>query len=116
MPDCFRYGAWPVVCADRRGKMEPMTYRSIMKTIEMVRITALALSLGIVAPVMAGPIEDANAAYQSGDYTKAADILRRLAEQSSAQAQYNLGVMYRNGQGVQQDYTEALKWYRKSAV
>ena len=32
-----------------------------------------------------------------------------------AYAQYNLGVMYDNGQGVQQDYKEAVKWYRKAA-
>ena len=29
--------------------------------------------------------------------------------------QYNLGVMYDNGQGVPQDYKEAVKWYRLSA-
>ena len=27
----------------------------------------------------------------------------------------NLGKMYANGQGVTQDYAEALKWYRKAA-
>ena len=32
-----------------------------------------------------------------------------------AKAQYNLGLMYYNGQGVLQDYKEAVKWYRKSA-
>ncbi len=32
-----------------------------------------------------------------------------------ADAQYNLGFMYKNGQGVVQDYKEAVKWYRKSA-
>ncbi|HDP35609.1 MAG TPA: sel1 repeat family protein [Candidatus Hydrogenedentes bacterium] len=30
-------------------------------------------------------------------------------------AQYNLGVMYRDGEGVPQDYAEAVKWYRKAA-
>ena len=32
-----------------------------------------------------------------------------------AAAQSNLGVMYANGQGVPQDYAEAVKWYRKAA-
>ncbi|SVE06100.1 uncharacterized protein METZ01_LOCUS458954, partial [marine metagenome] len=27
----------------------------------------------------------------------------------------NLGVMYDNGQGVPQDYKEAVRWYLKSA-
>ena len=30
-------------------------------------------------------------------------------------AQHKLGVMYDNGQGVQQDYAEAAQWYRKAA-
>ena len=30
-------------------------------------------------------------------------------------AQYNLAVLYANGQGVPQDYVEARKWYRKAA-
>ncbi len=39
----------------------------------------------------------------------------QLAEQGVADAQYNLGVMYTNGQGVRQDHAEALRWYRKAA-
>ena len=30
-------------------------------------------------------------------------------------AQYNLGIMYAKGQGVPQDYAEAVKWYRLAA-
>ena len=30
--------------------------------------------------------------------------------------QYNLGVMYDNGQGVKQDHREAVAWYRKAAA
>ena len=40
---------------------------------------------------------------------------RKAAEQGFAEAQYNLGVMYANGQGVRQDYTQAVQWYRKAA-
>ena len=38
-----------------------------------------------------------------------------MAEQGNAEAQYDLGSMYANGQGVQQDYAEAVKWYSKAA-
>ena len=31
------------------------------------------------------------------------------------QAQYNLGVMHYDGEGVPQDYAEAVKWYRLAA-
>ena len=39
----------------------------------------------------------------------------QAAEQGNAKAQYNLGQMYRNGQGVRQDYAQAEQWYRKAA-
>ena len=35
---------------------------------------------------------------------------RLAADHGLAPAQYNLGVMYGNGQGVPQDYVEAYKW------
>ena len=39
----------------------------------------------------------------------------KSAEQENAMAQYNLGVMYKNGQGVKQDYEKAVYWYKKAA-
>ena len=41
--------------------------------------------------------------------------LRRAAEQGNASAQFNLGLMYDNGEGVPEDDREAVKWYRKAA-
>ena len=43
------------------------------------------------------------------------DVHRKAAEQGHPRAQYNLGVLYANGQGVPQDFTEAAKWFRKAA-
>jgi len=42
------------------------------------------------------------------------DTLKK-AEQGNAFAQYNLGWMYANGQGVTQDYKQAVGWYTKAA-
>jgi TPR repeat protein len=78
-------------------------------------LAAILLMLSSAAPVAAGPGEDAVAAYARGDYATALRLLRPLAEQGDAQAQYNLGVLYDNGQGVPQDDAEAVKWYRKAA-
>ena len=39
----------------------------------------------------------------------------KAAEQGDAEAQATLGVMYQKGEGVPQDYAEAVKWYRRSA-
>jgi TPR repeat protein len=55
------------------------------------------------------------AANQSGDYPTALQELRPLAEQGEALAQYNLALMYRDAQGVLQDFAEAARWYRLAA-
>ena len=54
-------------------------------------------------------------AAQNGVFFFALAEWRPLAEQGLADAQYGLGVMYRNGYGVLQDYKEAVKWYRLAA-
>ena len=54
-------------------------------------------------------------AYERGDYETALKEFRLLAEQGNAEAQYNLGNMYRSGLGMPQDYQEAMKWYRRAA-
>ena len=40
---------------------------------------------------------------------------RLAADQGNADAQNNLGAMYDNGQGVPQNYAEAVKWFRLAA-
>ena len=54
-------------------------------------------------------------AYQKGDYVTAAKEWRPLAEQGSAAAQLNIGLLYLDGHGVPQDYGEAVMWLRRSA-
>ena len=61
-------------------------------------------------------LESARQAYESGDYKTVTELLIPLAEAGDAEAQTDLGFMYANGLGVPQDYTEALKWYRKAAI
>ena len=40
---------------------------------------------------------------------------RLAAEQGNANAQFNLGLMYANGEGVPEDDAEAVRWYRLAA-
>ena len=53
---------------------------------------------------------------QNGNYDQAVVWFRRAAECGYAKAQYNLGTMYANGQGIRQDDAEAMKWCRLEAV
>jgi TPR repeat protein len=47
--------------------------------------------------------------------TRAAQRIRSAAQSGDAIAQYSLGVMYSDGQGVPQDHAQAVQWYRKAA-
>ena len=75
--------------------------------------TALLLTVGTV---WADPFEDAAAAYARGDYAIALKAFKSLAAQGHAMAQNHLGVQYRNGKGVPQDYEKAREWYEKAAA
>ena len=43
------------------------------------------------------------------------DAIKKAAEQGNVDAQYNLGFMYDNGEGVPEDDTEAVRWFRQAA-
>ena len=68
-------------------------------------VAAIILVLRFATPVVAGPLEDADAAIRRRDYATALRLIRPLAEQRGASAQYILGVLYDNGLGVQQENT-----------
>ena len=66
--------------------------------------------------IAAQPSEEAEFAYERGDYTQAARLFSPLAEQGVASAQFYLGLMYEKGRGVRQDHSMALTWFRKAAA
>ena len=79
-------------------------------------VAAIILVLGFATPVVAAPLEDADAAVKRRDYATAVRLVRHLAEQGDANAQYNLGVFYDNGLGVPQDKVRAYMWLNLSAA
>lgn len=54
-------------------------------------------------------------AMEAGDYDTALVEFRRAAEEGLHLAQYNLGVMYYTGQGVEQSYERAFHWLSQAA-
>ena len=46
---------------------------------------------------------------------EAARWFRKAADQGDAGAQYNLGIMFKQGSGVAQSDVQAARWYRKAA-
>ena len=70
----------------------------------------------ILAVLLAGAGLNANADFNEGlaalargDYATALRAWQPLAEQGDARAQFNLGLMYRKGEGVPQDYKAAVQ-------
>ena len=55
-------------------------------------------------------------AYNRQDYAKALREWQPLAEQGDASAQFCLGLLYENGDGVPRDYAKARQWYEKAAA
>mgnify|MGYP002673454255 CR=1 FL=1 len=53
--------------------------------------------------------------YDMGLYRDAFKKLHQAAEQGHVLSQYNIGVMYKKGQGVDINFKEAAKWYLKAA-
>ncbi|MFO1351798.1 MAG: SPOR domain-containing protein [Gammaproteobacteria bacterium] len=82
----------------------------------MLGKSALIFLLGWLPQLLwAAGLEGAFEAYQRGDYGKAVQLWRALAEQGDGIAQFNLAQMYRLGKGVKNDDHEAAKWYVKAA-
>ena len=60
---------------------------------------------------------DGVVALMMGDYEKALSVFVPLAETADhAYAQYFIGRMYADGQGVEKNSETAAKWYRKASV
>ncbi len=75
----------------------------------------LAVAVVLVAAPACTDYEAGAEAYGRGDYATKLQKLRPLAEQGDAEAQKYLGNMYRRGDGVPQDYQEAVRLYRLAA-
>ena len=69
----------------------------------------------LTRPVLGIDAETGNEAVRQGKYDTAYNIWKVLGEDGDALSQYNLGVLYEKGQGVEQDYAQALYWYIKAA-
>ena len=86
------------------------------------RLLALRFPLSLVLWIIcfAGPAwgdyQAGMDAYQRGDYATALREWQPLAEQGQAVAQYQLGLLYANGQGLTKDDAKARQWYEKAAV
>jgi uncharacterized protein len=85
-------------------------------------LIVIGAMLSVAQVANAGPLDDGLKAYVRGDFATALKLIRPLAEQGDAWAEYYLGEIFDpleeihfEGRGVAPDFKEALKWYRLSA-
>ena len=82
--------------------------RSLWKIAVPIGCTALICGVAITREVYKAKANEVR-------LVKEARVCRTRAEQGDARAQADLGHMYSHGQGMPQDYAEAVYWYRKAA-
>jgi len=59
--------------------------------------------------------ERGEAAWKAGNYDEAMKLLQQAAIEGNARAQYAVGYMHYEGQGVEANVSEALTWIRRAA-
>ncbi|MDE0306344.1 MAG: tetratricopeptide repeat protein [Albidovulum sp.] len=69
----------------------------------------------MAGPVAADNFEDGGFAYQQGDTESALSVWRSMADKGDRDAQFNLGIIYAQGLGIDQDRTRAIDWFRLAA-
>ena len=74
----------------------------------MVRLNNSLFSAILIALVLAtfpavADFKDGIEALKRGDYEAAFSQFKPLADQGQAQSQYNIGIMYQHGRGVEKD-------------
>lgn len=83
---------------------------------KFLRLVFLLYLFALHGQTFAGSLSEAKEAYYEGNYAKAAELFMPLAMQGDANAQFNLGLMYAKGQGLQHDDKLAASWYLKAAL
>jgi TPR repeat protein len=81
---------------------EPILMRTFIAVVFLLSSELVAL---------ADPLDDANTAYEKADFGSAHKLYSQLALQGDRTAQFRLGVLYEDGNGVVKDSREAVRWY-----
>ena len=81
----------------------------------MRKFICVMAMLGFCATSMfAATLDEANKAYNDGDYAKAIKSYKKLCDEKEAKACTALGYMYRNAKGVSENTTLAQEYYKKA--
>ncbi|MFZ5788392.1 MAG: sel1 repeat family protein, partial [Acidobacteriota bacterium] len=84
-----------------------------MKTTRFSLVLACLMAISAVAAAAEDdPLKKGLAAYEAEDYATALAVWRPLAEAGNTEAQFYIGYMTEQGQGLPADPEIAVNWYR----
>jgi len=88
--------------------------------LNLIKIVVLLSLYSVSLYANTTPLQDGFDAYRAGRYDVALKYWLPLAQsneatQDNADAMYNIGLLYMNGQGVKQDYKLAKQWFKRAA-
>ena len=97
--------------------MDRGTLRSFRMKAFAAAVGAAALGVALLVSPQARGADffEAYEAFQRGDYEEARAAWSTLALAGDVDAQFNLGSLYENGLGVEEDAETAARWYRAAA-
>lgn len=127
-------GSLQVLRFKRAAFANPVSFFSAVVVLLLVSASFCELMANTPAPVQQKKVPDyslyttdklfaeiegflADSSKQGDEEAQSARFKRcqQAAEQGDANAQFYLGVIYANGQGIVKDETEAVRWFRKAA-
>ena len=112
--------AAPGAAPQRSGSAYGMD-RDLLRRFRVKAFAAPMAAAALCAAVLAAPqargadFFEAYDAFQRGDYEEARAAWSTLALAGDVDAQFNLGALYENGLGVEEDAEQAARWYRAAA-
>jgi uncharacterized protein len=92
------------------------TSSNVVKYCAAVLVVVALSGVSASRPASADSLATATAAYNRGDYARAANLLTPLALRGNAKAQAMLGFMFEHGFGEPQAYVAAVDLYRQAAI
>lgn len=78
-------------------------------------VALLLMTSGATAQTAKEWLAEGKAKYEAGQMKEAAELYEKAANAGSVEAQFSLGKMYYDGEGVDKNYTTAAMWFKRAA-
>ncbi|HIP03284.1 MAG TPA: sel1 repeat family protein [Campylobacterales bacterium] len=79
---------------------------------KLLKVSLLSTLVGVF--LQGNTIDKAKTYYHQGLYTQAFPLFEKLAKEGNKESKYNLALMYEKGQGVDENITKAMHYYKES--